>query len=72
MVDVEVRIDTQIFPKSGNFKYVGSIIQGDGGIDDDVTHCVREGWMDGGLHPVSCEIRMCYQDLKVSFYKVVI
>ncbi|KAG5602253.1 hypothetical protein H5410_033623 [Solanum commersonii] len=28
--DVELRIDTQIIPKRGSFKYLGSIIQGNG------------------------------------------
>lgn len=35
---VEVKIDVQVIPKEGSFKYLGSIIQGDGEKDDDVSH----------------------------------
>ncbi|KAG5614625.1 hypothetical protein H5410_014449, partial [Solanum commersonii] len=36
--NVEVRLATQIIPKRESFKYLGSVIQGSGDIDDDVTH----------------------------------
>ncbi|KAG5611484.1 hypothetical protein H5410_022765, partial [Solanum commersonii] len=32
-------------PKKGSFKYLGSIIQENGEIDDDVTHHISVGWM---------------------------
>ncbi|KAK4710207.1 hypothetical protein R3W88_004720 [Solanum pinnatisectum] len=35
--DVEVRLDTHAISKRDNFKYLGSIIQRSGDIDDDVT-----------------------------------
>ncbi|XP_019237635.1 PREDICTED: uncharacterized protein LOC109217817 [Nicotiana attenuata] len=35
---MDVRLDSQVIPKKGSFKYLGSIIQGDGEIDEDVTH----------------------------------
>ncbi|XP_019224237.1 PREDICTED: uncharacterized protein LOC109205923 [Nicotiana attenuata] len=43
--DVEVRLDSQVIPKRENFKYLGSIIQGDGEINWDVTHRIGVGWM---------------------------
>ncbi|XP_019257170.1 PREDICTED: uncharacterized protein LOC109235491 [Nicotiana attenuata] len=43
--DMEVRLDTQVIPKRGSFKYLGSIIQGNGEIDEYVTHRIEEGWM---------------------------
>ncbi|XP_070034800.1 uncharacterized protein [Nicotiana tomentosiformis] len=43
--DVEVRLDSQVIPKSESFKYLGSIIQGDGEIDEDVMHSIGVGWM---------------------------
>ncbi|KAG5615096.1 hypothetical protein H5410_014920, partial [Solanum commersonii] len=43
--DVEVRLATQIIPKRENFKYLGSVIQGSGDIDDDVTHRIGVAWM---------------------------
>ncbi|KAG5610657.1 hypothetical protein H5410_021938 [Solanum commersonii] len=41
--DVEVRTVTEIIPKRGSFKYLRSIIQGNGEIDDDVTHRIWSG-----------------------------
>ncbi|KAG5575806.1 hypothetical protein H5410_055940, partial [Solanum commersonii] len=35
--DVEVRFATRIIPKRESFKYLGSVIQGSGDIDDDAT-----------------------------------
>ena len=35
---MEVRIDTYFIPKRKGFKYLGSLIQGNREIDDDVTH----------------------------------
>ncbi|KAG5576697.1 hypothetical protein H5410_056831 [Solanum commersonii] len=43
--DVEMRLDTQIIPKKDSFKYLGSVIQGSGDIDDDVTHRIGVAWM---------------------------
>nr|XP_033512275.1 uncharacterized protein LOC117276960 [Nicotiana tomentosiformis] len=38
-------MDTQVIPIRDSFKYLGSIIQGDGEIDEDVTHHIGAGWM---------------------------
>lgn len=43
MADVEGRIDTHVISKKGSFKYMGSIIQGNGKIDNDVTHRIGTG-----------------------------
>ncbi|XP_019237487.1 PREDICTED: uncharacterized protein LOC109217680 [Nicotiana attenuata] len=43
--EVKVKIGTQVIPKRDNFKYLGSIFQGNGEIDEDVTHCIGAGWM---------------------------
>ncbi|XP_070015474.1 uncharacterized protein [Nicotiana sylvestris] len=40
---VEVRLDSQVIPKSSSFKYLGSVIQGIGEIDEDVTHRIGVG-----------------------------
>ncbi|XP_070055544.1 uncharacterized protein [Nicotiana tomentosiformis] len=43
--EVEVRIGTQVILKRVSFKYLGSIIQGKGEIDEDVTHRIGAEWM---------------------------
>ncbi|XP_019241539.1 PREDICTED: uncharacterized protein LOC109221516 [Nicotiana attenuata] len=43
--DVEVKLDAQVIPKRASFKYLGSIIQGNEEIDEDVVHRIGAGWM---------------------------
>ncbi|XP_070048722.1 uncharacterized protein [Nicotiana tomentosiformis] len=43
--DVEVKLDAQVIPKRASFKYLDSIIQGNGEIDEDVAHRIGAGWM---------------------------
>jgi len=40
-VEVELKIDTQVIPKRGSFRYRKSIIQRNKKIDDDVAHHIR-------------------------------
>jgi len=39
-VGVELKLDKQVIHKKGSFKYLGSLIQGNGEIDDDITQCI--------------------------------
>nr|XP_016477815.1 PREDICTED: uncharacterized protein LOC107799238 [Nicotiana tabacum] len=41
----DVRLGSQVIPKRDSFKYLGSMIQGDREIDEDVTHRIGAGWM---------------------------
>nr|XP_016432522.1 PREDICTED: uncharacterized protein LOC107759166 [Nicotiana tabacum] len=68
----DVRIDTQVIPRRESFKYLRSVIQSDGEIDEDVTHCIGAGWMkwrlaSGVLYDKNMPLR-----LKEKFYKVVV
>nr|XP_016500006.1 PREDICTED: uncharacterized protein LOC107818496 [Nicotiana tabacum] len=47
--DEDVKLDTQIIPRRGSFKYLESIIQGNGEIDDEVSHRISAGWMKWSL-----------------------
>ncbi|XP_060182503.1 uncharacterized protein LOC132612201, partial [Lycium barbarum] len=70
--DVEVRLGTQVIQKKDSFKYLGSIIQRNGEIDDDVTHRIGAGWMKWRLASgVLCDKKMPPK-LKGKFYKVVV
>ncbi|XP_070003312.1 uncharacterized protein [Nicotiana sylvestris] len=62
--DEDVRLDMQVISRRENFKYLGSIIQNDGEIDEDVTHRIRVGWM-------KCNKNVPLR-LKGKFYKVVV
>ncbi|XP_060182381.1 uncharacterized protein LOC132612053 [Lycium barbarum] len=70
--DEDVQLDTQVIPKKESFKYLGSIIQGIGEIDDDVTHRIGAGWMKWKLASgVLCD-RKVTPILKGKFYKAVV
>ena len=40
----EVAIEGETIPKVERFRYLGSIIQGNGEIDDDINHRIKVGW----------------------------
>ncbi|XP_015159328.1 uncharacterized protein [Solanum tuberosum] len=67
--DVDVRLATQIIPKKESFKYLGSVIQGSGDIDDDVTHRIGVAWMKWRLASgVLCDKKIPPK-LKGKFYR---
>nr|XP_009786017.1 PREDICTED: uncharacterized protein LOC104234186 [Nicotiana sylvestris] len=41
--DVEVKLEAQVIPKRASFKYLGSIIQSNREIDEDVAYRIRVG-----------------------------
>ena len=43
--EVVVKFESQVVCKRDSFKYLGSVIQGNGDIKEDVSHRIRAGWM---------------------------
>jgi hypothetical protein len=41
----DVRLDGQVVPKKDTFRYLGSMVQKDGDIDEDVSHRIKAGWL---------------------------
>jgi hypothetical protein len=41
----DVRLDDQVVPKKDTFRYLGSKLQKDGDIDEDVSHRIIVGWL---------------------------
>uniref|UniRef100_A0A0A9T8F9 Uncharacterized protein n=1 Tax=Arundo donax TaxID=35708 RepID=A0A0A9T8F9_ARUDO len=42
----EVSLDGQVVPQKDTFRYLGSMLQKDGDIDEDVvSHQIKTGWM---------------------------
>ncbi|XP_070052709.1 uncharacterized protein [Nicotiana tomentosiformis] len=69
---MEVRLESQVIPKRDSFKYLGSVIQRDGEIDEDVTHRIRVRWMKWRLASrVMCD-RKVPPILKGKFYRAVV
>jgi len=70
--EVGMKIDEQVIPKSENFKYLASIIQGDGEIKDDVAHRIGVGWVKWRLaSEVLCD-KNVFPRVKSKFYRMVI
>nr|XP_009793044.1 PREDICTED: uncharacterized protein LOC104239970 [Nicotiana sylvestris] len=70
--EVEVKIDTQVIPKRDSFKYLGSIIQGNREIAEDVTHRIGVGWMRWRLASGILYDKNVPPRLKGKFYIVVV
>ncbi|AQK73740.1 Retrovirus-related Pol polyprotein LINE-1 [Zea mays] len=43
--DGDVSLDGQVVPKKDTFRYLGSMLQKDGDIDEDVSHRIKAGWL---------------------------
>jgi hypothetical protein len=41
----DVRLDGQVVPKKDTFYYLGSMLQKNGDIDEDVSHRIKPGWL---------------------------
>jgi hypothetical protein len=43
--DGDVSLDGQVVPKKDTFCYLGSMLQKEGDIDEDVSHRIKAGWL---------------------------
>jgi hypothetical protein len=43
--DGDVSLDGRVVPMSDTFRYLGSMLQREGKIDEDVSHRIRAGWV---------------------------
>jgi hypothetical protein len=41
----DVRLDGQVVPKKDTFRYLGSMLQKNGDIDEDISHRIKAGWL---------------------------
>jgi hypothetical protein len=41
----DVRLDGQVVPKKDTFRYLGSMLQKNEDIDEDVSHRIKAGWL---------------------------
>jgi hypothetical protein len=43
--DGDVSLDGRVVPMNDTFRYLGSMLQSEGEIDEDVSHRIRAGWV---------------------------
>jgi hypothetical protein len=68
----DVRLDGQVVPKKDTFRYLGSMLQKNGNIDEDVGHIIKVSWLKWRqASAVLCDPRVPLK-LKGKFYRTVI
>jgi hypothetical protein len=68
----DVRLDGQVVPKKDTFRYVGSMLQKNGDIDEDVSHRLKVGWLKWcQAFGVLCDPKVPLK-LKDKFYRTAI
>jgi hypothetical protein len=68
----DVRLDGQMVPKKDTFCYLGSMLQKDGDINEDLSHRIKAGWLKWRqASGVLCDPRVPLK-LKCKFYRTVI
>ncbi|ONM06836.1 Retrovirus-related Pol polyprotein LINE-1 [Zea mays] len=70
--DGDVSLDGQVVPKKDTFRYLGSMLQKEGDIDEDVSHRIKAGWLKWRQAAgVLCDHRVPHK-LKGKFYRTAI
>jgi hypothetical protein len=68
----DVRLDGQVVPKKDTFRYLGSMLQKDGNINEDLSHRIKAGWLNWyQASSVLCDPRVPLK-LKIKFYRTAI
>jgi hypothetical protein len=68
----DVRLDSQVVPKKDTFHYLGSMLQKNGDIDEDVSHRIKADWLKWRqASDVLCDSRVPLK-LKNKFYRTAI
>ena len=72
LADGDVILDGQIVPEKDTFRYLGSMLQSNGEIDEDVSHRIKAGWMKWRQATgILCDNKVP-QKLKGKFYRTAI
>jgi hypothetical protein len=68
----DVRLNGQVVPKKDTFRYMGSMLQKDGDINEDLSHRIKAGWLKWcQASGVLCDPRVPLK-IKGKFYRTTI
>ena len=68
----DISLEGQVVPRKDTFRYLGSMLQRDGDVDEDVSHRIKAGWMKWRqASDVLCDKRVP-RKLKDKFYRTTI
>ena len=68
----DISLEGQVVPRKDTFRYLGSMLERDEDIDEDVSHRIKTGWMKWRqASGVLCDKRVP-QKLKDKFYRTTI
>ena len=71
-MEEDISLEGQVVPKKNTFRYLGSVLQRDEDIDEDVSYRIKAGWMKWcQTSGVLCDKR-APQKLKGKFYRIAI
>jgi len=70
--DGDVTLEGQVVPRKDTFRYLGSMLQRDGDIDEDVSHRIQAGWMKWRQASGILFDKRVPQKLKGKFYRTAI
>ena len=65
-------LEGQVVPKKDTFRYLGSMLQRDGDIDEDINHRIKAGWVKWRQASVILCDKRVPQKLKCKFYRTTI
>ena len=68
----EVSLDGKVVPRKDSFRYLGSILQEDGVIDEDVNHRIKVGWMKWRQAFAILYDKRVPQKVKGKFYRMML
>ena len=68
----DVSLDGQVVVQKDTFRYLGSVLQKDGDIDEDVRHKISAGWLKWCQVSSILYDRRVPQKLKDKFYRTMI